>query len=109
MKIFSEAVCESIGSIILIIEILNTSLLREVFISWNGPTVHNASGLLKKSLERHFGGEKYRFTRFSSISRLKIHKTSKSSFEIERKNTILSIPHENFHLFYKLRRVSLPM
>nr|CAD7195384.1 unnamed protein product [Timema douglasi] len=41
------------------------------------PPVHKASCILKESLDRHFNGGKYHFTRFSSSSRLKVYKTSK--------------------------------
>lgn len=48
MKICSDAVCESIGSVIgnhLHNRHIKYDCLFQVFISWNGPTVHNASGL----------------------------------------------------------------
>ena len=56
MKICSEAVCESIGSVI---EnhlhnrnIKYDSLLQEVFTSWNGSPVHNTSGFFKVCVKR---------------------------------------------------------
>lgn len=81
LKICSEAVCESVGSVIgnhlHNRNIQFDTLFHEVFISWNGPPVHKASQLLKESLDRHFHGGMYHFTRFSSASRLKVYKTSK--------------------------------
>ena len=59
--------------------IKNDSLLQEVFISWNGPPVHNASGYLKRSLDRHFGGEKiilhkiFFYTSFENLQDIKTH------------------------------------
>lgn len=81
LKICSECVCESVGSVIgnhiSNRTLKSDNLFHEVFISWNGPPVHKAEGLLKSSLNRHFHGGNYHFTRFSSRNRLKIYKTSK--------------------------------
>lgn len=72
LKITSEGVCESIGSVIgnhlHNRNIGFDSLFEEVFISWNGPPLHEASAMLKRSLDRHFSGGKYHFTRFSSAN-----------------------------------------
>lgn len=88
LKICSECVCESVGSVIgnhiHNRTIKAENLFHEVFISWNGPPVHKATELLKASLNQHFHGGNYHFTRYSSKNRLKIYKTSKVIENIQK-------------------------
>lgn len=90
LKICSECVCESVGSVIgnhiQNRNLKSNNLFHEVFISWNGPPIHKATELLKSSLNRHFHGGSYHFTRFSLKNRLKVYKTSKVVDNLHKDN-----------------------
>ena len=61
LKICSEVICKSAGSIIGRYlhnkNVKSDILFQEAFISWNGSPIHHAAHFLKKSLARHSNGD----------------------------------------------------
>ena len=72
LKLTSEAFSESVGSVIVNHRNVKAeNLYKEVFISWNGPDVHNCETILRSALNQHFKGSTYHFERISRSSQLK--------------------------------------